>query len=206
MNNEKLKHFKEGLNQFAKAVVFGSLNELKKQKKGNSKLARSIMYKDHVMQNSIALDFIMNDYGIFHDKGVKGKNPNALSKYAKYYGVQKAPNSPYKFGSGKSKGKIGDGILGFIKRKKFQFQHPKKIRNSKGDEVSNPKAGQFMSFKTMSYIISRSIYLSCIKPSLFFTKPFEAAFKKLPDNLAEDFALDLENFIEFTTKDFNKKF
>ena len=87
MNNEKLKHFKEGLNQFAKAVVFGSLNELKKQKKGNSKLARSIMYKDHVMQNSIALDFIMNDYGIFHDKGVKGKTPNALSKYANYYGV-----------------------------------------------------------------------------------------------------------------------
>ena len=29
--------------------------------------------------------------------------------------------------------------------------------------------------------------------------------KKLPKNLAEDFALDLENFIEFTTKDINKK-
>ena len=38
-----------------------------------------------------------------------------------------------------------------------------------------------------------------IKPSLFFTKPFEAAFKKFPDQLVEKYGLDmLQLFDEIT--------
>jgi hypothetical protein len=45
----------------------------------------------------------MEDYGVFQDKGVKGKDPSKVSKNAKIKG-QQAPNSPYKFGSGNYSG------------------------------------------------------------------------------------------------------
>jgi hypothetical protein len=39
-------------------------------------------------------------------------------------------------------------------------------------------------------MIARGVYMNGIKPSLFFTKPFEKAFKQLPDTLVEAFGLD----------------
>jgi hypothetical protein len=62
------------------------------------------------------------------------------------------------------------------------------------------KQGRFMSYKSMSYLIARSIFHKGIKPSLFFTKPFESAFKRLPDELVEAYALDVENLLEYTLK------
>jgi len=57
-----------------------------------------------------------------------------------------------------------------------------------------------MSYKSTAFLIIRSIYNKGIKPSLFFTKPFEKYFNRLPETLTDSFALDMENFIEFTTK------
>jgi hypothetical protein len=50
--------------------------------------------------------------------------------------------------------------------------------------------GQFKSRKGLSYAIARSVFMNGIKPSLFFTKPFEAAYKKLPEELVEKYGLD----------------
>lgn len=61
------------------------------------------------------------------------------------------------------------------------------------------KEGKFISRKSLSFLIARSVYMNGIKPSLFFTKPFEAAFKSLPNELIEKFGLDVEEFLEFTT-------
>jgi hypothetical protein len=47
-----------------------------------------------------------------------------------------------------------------------------------------------------------NIYARGIKPSLFFTKPFEAAFRKLPDELIQAYGLDVEEFLQYTI---NKK-
>jgi len=181
MNNEKLKYFKEGLNRFAKAVIFGSLKELKRQKKGDSNLSKSLMYDDKVSKNSLSIDFIMNDYGLFQDKGVKGVG-----------GVRKMTST---FNSRDNKGKMWkqkgkNSPFSFKKDKKPSVKHFKDWAIKRG---LNP------------FAIRESVFRQGIAPSLFFTKPFEAAFKELPENLAEDFALDLENFIEFTTKDINKK-
>jgi len=33
---------------------------------------------------------------------------------------------------------------------------------------------------------------------MFFTKPFEAAFEMLPDDIVEAFGLDVENFLKTT--------
>ena len=60
------------------------------------------------------------------------------------------------------------------------------------------KGGKFGSYKTMGFILARSVYKKGIKPSLFFTKPFEKYFKKLPDQLVEKFGLDVEDLLAFS--------
>lgn len=60
------------------------------------------------------------------------------------------------------------------------------------------KEGQFQTRKGLAYAIARSIYMNGIKPSLFFTKPFEKAYKKLSPELVESFGLDVESLMDFT--------
>ena len=60
------------------------------------------------------------------------------------------------------------------------------------------KKGRFVSRKGLQFAIANSIYKKGIKPSLFFTKPFEKAFKNLPKELVESFALDVEQLIKTT--------
>ena len=50
--------------------------------------------------------------------------------------------------------------------------------------------GQFATRKGLNFVIARSIFINGIKPSLFFTKPFEAAYKNLPDELIEKFGIE----------------
>lgn len=56
--------------------------------------------------------------------------------------------------------------------------------------------GQFQSRKGLNFAIARSIFEKGIKPTLFFTKPFEAAFKNLPDDLLEVFGLEAEQMFD----------
>lgn len=60
--------------------------------------------------------------------------------------------------------------------------------------------GRFLSRKSLQFLIARSIFYNGIKPSLFFTKPFEKYAKGLPKELEQAFALDTKAFLEFTTK------
>ena len=64
--------------------------------------------------------------------------------------------------------------------------------------VGRNKKGQFMKVKTLSYLIARSVYNNGIKPSMFFTKPFEKEFMKLDTELIEAFGLDIDEFLEQT--------
>ena len=62
-----------------------------------------------------------------------------------------------------------------------------------------------MSYKSMGYIIARSIYSKGLKPSLFFTKPFEKYYNQLPNELVEKYGLDMENLFNQITKENFKK-
>ena len=86
------------LNKFGKYVVQQARSNLSKKNKNVSKeLYNSISYDLTVSESgrSFSLAFKMADYGEFQDKGVKGKSSSS-----------KAPNSPYRFGSGKAR-KVG---------------------------------------------------------------------------------------------------
>jgi hypothetical protein len=48
-------------------------------------------------------------------------------------------------------------------------------------------------------LLARSIYNKGIKPSNFFTKSFEQAFDKLPEDMVKAYRLDLEEFLRSST-------
>ena len=155
------------LEQFKKFVIQQSRSRLTKARKNvNKKLYNSIDGEVKVNDNSFSLDFFMEDYGIFQDKGVSG--------------TKKKYNTPYSYTTKMPPAKTLEDWIG---KRRFQFRDEK---------------GRFMSYKSMSYIIRRSIFEKGIKPSLFFTKPFEQGFKKLPDELLEAYGLDVEDFLAYT--------
>ena len=54
---------------------------------------------------------------------------------------------------------------------------------------------RFLSRKSLQYAVATNIFKYGIKPSMFFTKPFERAFKNLPPELQDSFGIDIENAI-----------
>ena len=168
---------KEYLDRFGKFIVQQSRTNLsKKKKKDTSALYNSISYELKVSKSSFQLSFKMEDYGIFVDKGVKGVSSSS-----------KAPNSPFKFGSGSGRaGGLTRGIDGWVKRKRIQF----KERGT----------GRFMSYDQTSYLIRNSIWNKGLETTNFFERPFELAFQKLPDELIEQYGLEFEDLLKFTLK------
>ncbi len=180
----QLKETRKYLNSFGKFVVQQARSRLTKgTKKGSKnvskKLYNSLDYLPYVKGDVIGVQFIMEDYGKFVDQGVKGINPSRLPKGSKRYGQQQAPNSPFSFSGGKGGG-LRKGIKEWVISKGLK---------------GRDKKGRFITRKSLRYMIVRSIYLSGIKPSMFFTIPFKQAYKKLPKELQEKFVTDLENII-----------
>lgn len=167
LNQEETYNY---LNKFAKYVIQQSRSNLtRKNKNVNKKLYDSLSSEIEVGKNSFRLDFLMEDYGVFQDKGVSG--------------TKKKYNTPFSY---KSKMPPAKPITDWVTRRGFQFRQ---------------KDGKFMSYKQTSYLVRSAIYKNGIKPSLFFTKPFEAAFKNLPNELIEKFGLDLDKLMNDTLKD-----
>jgi len=193
-----LKNLQEELNRFAKYVVSQSKENLIRQKKASGDLYKSIDSNINVSKNSFQLNFTMEDYGIFQDAGVKGKYPSKVSPNAKIKG-QQAPNSKYRFGSGKV-GRYKDFVLSIEKWAKKRNVRLREYKIVDGKKVST---GRFAkgSYKTISHIIAGNIYNRGIKPSLFFTEPFRKAFDNLDKDIIKAFALDVESLINTTVKD-----
>lgn len=125
----------------------------------------------HVGPNSIESSVSMEAYAPFLDLGVKGAVTST-----------KAPNSPFRFGTGTGrKGGLTDGIKEWVKARRFQFRDAR---------------GKLMSYDSTAFIIIRSVYTTGMRPTLFFSKPFEKAYEKLPTEMVEAYGLDLESFLK----------
>ena len=184
----KQSEVQKELEKFRDYVINEAKKNLNSLKKNDSKgLYQSLKGNVKAMPNSFYMDFEMNDYGKFQDKGVKGKDPSKVSKNARIKG-QQAPNSPYKFGSGSAAGQWGVFVSNI---QKWAQKRNIRLRDDKG---KYKKGG----YSTIAQIIAGNIYNRGIKPSLFFTTPFEAAFKRLPDELIEKFGLDAMNLFKET--------
>jgi len=162
-----LKNVQQELNRFAKYVVSQSRANLTRGKKNVSKsLYNSIDSNVKENKNSFSMEFLMDEYGVFQDKGVSG--------------TEKKYNTPFKYGNKMPPVKP---LADWAKAKNLR------LRDSKG----RFKKG---SYKTIGFLIARSIQKKGIKPSLFFTKPFNKAFKNLSKDLVEAFKLDVETLMK----------
>jgi hypothetical protein len=185
----------EILNKFVRHVVSQAKRNLTvKQKNASKKLYNSIKGEAKSYPNSIGIYFEMEEYGFYQDKGVRGANPSNVSKNAKIRG-QQAPNSKFRFGSGSHSGTwktfVGN-LEKWAKRRNIRLR----------DEKGKFKKGNY---KSIAQVIARNIYARGIAPSLFFTKPFEAAFKNLPDDLVEVFGLEaVEMFDDILRQNFKR--
>lgn len=149
------------LNRFRDAVISQSKRNLTRLKKNSSKkLYNSIKGKVKANPNSFSMEFTMEDYGIYQDKGVSG--------------IKKKYNTPYSY---KSKMPPSKAFDKWIVRKGLS---------------PRDSSGKFSKRKSLSFLIARSVYRNGIKPTMFFTKPFEAAYKNLPNEMIEKFGLEVE--------------
>jgi len=142
-------------------------------------LAKSLKSYVKESPNSIQISFSMNEYGWYQDRGVKGVSSGKSL-------------SGYRFGTGSGqKGGLTKGINKWVQRKQIQFR--------------DKETGQFMSYEQTARTIIRSIWRKGIKPSMFFTRPFEKYYKKLPKEVTEKYALDMVNlFNTITSENFKK--
>jgi hypothetical protein len=146
------------LNKFRDYVVSQAKSNLTRQGKNSSKsLYNSIKGNVKANPNSFEMDFSMDEYGIYQDKGVSG--------------IKKKYNTDYKYTNKMPPAKAFDKWI---------------VRKG----LAPREKGKFKSRKSLSFAIARSVYYNGIKPSLFFTKPFEKAIKRLPNDLVEAFGID----------------
>jgi len=174
MANE-LTEVEKVLKRFRDYVIQQSRSNLSKSDKNVSKELYNSLKGEVLTENNYSIvGFSMAEYGQFQDQGVRGKSSSA-----------KAPNSPFRFGTGSGKkGGLTQSILKWVQAKGFQFR--------------DKKSGKFMSYQQTGYLISRSIFHKGIKPSLFFTKPFEAGYKKYIDtDLMKAFGQDIDTMVDY---------
>ena len=155
------------LNKFRDYVISQAKANLTRQRKNVSKsLYNSIKGNVKAMPNSFSMEFMMEEYGFYQDKGVSG--------------VKKKYNTDYKYTNKMPPAKAFDKWV--VKR-----------------GLAPREKGKFANRKSLSFAIARSVYINGIKPSLFFTKPFEKAYKRLPQDLVEAFGLDAIKLFNTTT-------
>ena len=174
MRNERTKI---ALDKFAKGVISRAKANLTSQGKNASKeLYNSFWYDLSVGQNSFSLRINAEDYWKFQDSGVSG--------------VEKTYNTPYKY---KRKGGA-NSLKGMPPPSVFdQWSIRKGI-------AGRSTLGTFLPRKQVNFAIAVGVFKYGIKPTYFFTNPFENAFNRLPDDIVEAYALDVEDFLKFAVK------
>jgi len=153
--NRILKEFAETVVRAAKLNLMpGSLKE-------------SIDYDLEGFDSGVfTLEFIMNYYGVFQDRGVSGTQVKYLTKYS--FSSKQPPT---------------DAILPWVKRKRIRFRDA-------GGRFTNT------TFKQAAFVIARSIKRKGIRPTYFFSKPFDQYFNTLDDEVLKGYGLEVDKAID----------
>ena len=67
-------------------------------------------------------------------------------------------------------------------------------------------SGRFQTYDQTAWAVVKSIGRKGIEPSNFYTRPFNLGFQKLPNEVAEAYALDVEEFLDFTIDKLNEQY
>ena len=160
------------LNSFGKQVVNRSKGNLQKAKGGGTNLENSISFKVIKTSTGFSLQFFMDSYGKFLDKGVSGTK---IKRNYKDY-KSKVISSPYKYTTKQPP----PGILAkWIKKK--------------GIKGRDKKSGRFISNMSLAFVIGRSIKRDGIKSLSFFQKPLGLGIKQFAPQMLESIKEDITN-------------
>ena len=169
-----LKNTQEVISRFANKVIKDSKKNLV-DKNASRELLKSLGYDLDVFSNSFHLSFSMAKHGVFQDRGIKGTHSG-----------KSLDNFSYKPSSKMLGAELATGRFAkWAKRRGIRFR----------DENGRFAKG---SYKQIGIAIALSVKKKGIKPSLWFTKPFQHNFNNLDDQIKEAFGLDVDEFMEQT--------
>ena len=152
MKTEALERY---LNSFGKQVVNRAKGNLQKSKGGGTNLEKSLSFKVVTSAEGFSVQFYMDSYGTFVDKGVSGTE--VKRSFKDYKG--KTITSPYKYTTKQPPSRVLDKWI--VK---------------KGIAPRDEK-GRFMSRKSISFLIARSIKRKGIQGISFFQRPLQLGLK-----------------------------
>jgi hypothetical protein len=156
--NKVLKDFwKKTIREAKSNLNSGGINSSKR-------LYKSLAFSTVVEKEFVSSTFVMEDYGLYRDKGVSG----TVKKY----------NTPYSYTTKKPPASAFSGWS---------------VRTGLAPRTST---GAFASRKSLQFALANHIFKMGIKPSLFFTEPFERLFKLLPDLIEKAAGDDIEAIID----------
>ena len=175
MNTDNIERY---LNSFGKQVVNRAKGGLQKAKGGGTALENSISFEVIKESDGFTIQFYMNNYGKFLDKGVSGTK--VKQQYKNYEG--KRISSPFKY----TNKQPPPGILS-------------KWISKKGIKGRDKKTGRFISNMSLAFIIGRAIKRDGIKSLSFFQKPLGLGLKQFGKDLLGNVAEDILNTLEKET-------
>ena len=152
MKTEALERY---LNSFGKQVVNRAKGNLQKAKGGGTNLEKSLSFKVVTSAEGFSVQFYMDSYGTFVDKGVSGTE--VKRSFKDYKG--RTITSPYKYTTKQPPSRVLDKWI--VK---------------KGIAPRDEK-GRFMSRKSISFLIARSIKRKGIQGISFFQRPLQLGLK-----------------------------
>lgn len=157
----KTQNIERYLESFGKQVVNRAKGNLQKAKGGGTNLENSISFKVISDANGFTVQFFMDSYGTYVDKGVSGNKQ--ARKFKDYKGQVKS--SPYKYTTKQPPSRVLDKWI--VK---------------KGIAPRDEK-GRFITRKSISFLIARSIKINGIKSTSFFQKPLGLGLKQFGKDL-----------------------
>ena len=191
MVNRRLEN---SINDFGQKLVNLSAGNLQRRGKGGGNLESSLKYSINVNNDVYTLDFIMEDYGAFVDKGVSGAGGKIKTgKHAGTYdGINQYKNwksevlnTPYRFGSGRSSGSIYKGIGSFIRKKGLQPRN---------------ELGQFQTTVGLKIAMVKVLWTKGIKGISFFQNALRLSYKNFQNRFATEFNLSVIDLIRKETR------
>jgi len=163
---------KKALEAFGARVIKDARENLTKLGKNTSNdLYDSFKSEVNVYPNSFQFTMTAEDYWEYQDKGVSG--------------IETKYNTPFSY-----KEKQAGTLKGMPPPSAFDKWNIKKGRSGRST------LGTFLPRKALNFATAVSVFKYGIKPTKFLSTPFEDAFRRLPQDLVEAYALDARNFLK----------
>jgi len=174
----RLNNVIKEMNALGANVVSKAKANLQKNNSSGA-LSQSLTYEvDEKDVDNPVLKFYGLDYAKFVDQGVQGNDPMAQppGAAARY---NKAPGSPYQFGTGTGGGSLRGAIDKWVVQK--------------GIPAVRDEKGRFIKRKSLVFLMTRSIWNTGLRPTYFFEKAQQSQSRGIQTKFAKAYAKDIED-------------